>query len=174
MGRLTQWFNRVLPSDPDALAGSRVGRWLGPRVRDKALWRMSRDTVAGGAALGAFFSIATPVAQIPAAVAAAVALRQNVPVAFAATFLNTPLTFGPVYYLCYQLGVFLTQGFGGAGVQGASEHVVAVITGVGFVSLAAAAGAYWAVVLAWRVQWRARWRLWRRRRELSRLEGPAA
>lgn len=56
-----------------------------------------------GSAIGVFFAFITPIAQIPlsAAVAVAVALRANVPSAVVATFVNTPPTFGPVYYAAW-------------------------------------------------------------------------
>ena len=58
--------------------------------------------------MGAFFAFVTPVAQIPLSIACALLLRMHLPTAVAATFVNTPLTFGPVYYAAYRLGSALT------------------------------------------------------------------
>lgn len=57
-----------------------------------------------GVALGIFFGLLVPVAQIPLAVGAAVVLRANVPAAAVSTLVTNPLTFGPLYYAAYKLG----------------------------------------------------------------------
>ncbi len=79
-------------------------RWLSPWLRRPRLWRWSRRGVAMGIALGIFFGLLVPVAQIPLSVGAAVLLRANVPAAAAATLVTNPLTFGPLYYVAYRLG----------------------------------------------------------------------
>ncbi len=60
-----------------------------------------------GVAIGAFFSIITPIAQIPLSAGVAMVLRANVPWAIAGTLLNTPATFGPVYYAAWKVGSLL-------------------------------------------------------------------
>lgn len=65
---------------------------------------MSRRGLALGMALGFFFGLLIPLAQIPLSAAAAVALRANVPAAVASTLVTNPLTFGPVYYAAWRLG----------------------------------------------------------------------
>lgn len=57
-----------------------------------------------GVALGVFFGLLIPIAQMPAAATVAVVLRANVPIAMASTFITNPVTFGPVYYVAYRLG----------------------------------------------------------------------
>lgn len=57
-----------------------------------------------GVALGIFFGLLIPVAQIPLSVGAAVLLRANVPAAAVSTLVTNPLTFGPLYYAAYELG----------------------------------------------------------------------
>jgi uncharacterized protein (DUF2062 family) len=65
---------------------------------------MSRRTIALGMALGFFFGLLVPLAQIPLSAAAAVVLRANVPAAVASTLVTNPLTFGPIYYAAWHLG----------------------------------------------------------------------
>lgn len=65
---------------------------------------MSRRGLALGMALGFFFGLLIPLAQIPLSVAAAVALRANVPAAVASTLVTNPLTFGPIYYAAWRVG----------------------------------------------------------------------
>lgn len=82
--------------------------WLGPWLQQPKLWHWSRRGVAMGVALGVFFGLLIPVAQIPLSVAAAVLLRANVPAAVASTLVSNPLTFAPIYYGAYRLGVWVT------------------------------------------------------------------
>ena len=57
-----------------------------------------------GVAVGVFFGLLLPVAQIPVSAAVAVLLRANLPMAVASTLVTNPVTFGPVYYGAYRLG----------------------------------------------------------------------
>ena len=83
--------------------------WLGPWLQQPKLWHWSRRGVAMGVALGVFFGLLIPVAQIPLSVAVAVLLRANVPAAVASTLVSNPLTFAPIYYGAYRLGVWVTS-----------------------------------------------------------------
>ncbi len=82
--------------------------WLGPWLHQPKLWHWSRRGVAMGVALGIFFGLLIPVAQIPLSVATAVLLRANVPAAVASTLVSNPLTFAPIYYGAYRLGIWVT------------------------------------------------------------------
>ena len=61
-----------------------------------------------GVALGVFFGLLIPIAQIPLSVASAVVLRANIPAAALSTLITNPVTFGPIYYGAYQLGAWVT------------------------------------------------------------------
>ncbi len=89
---------------PEAMARNRWLRWLGPSLLHPRLWHLSRRGVATGAAIGVFFAFITPIAQIPLSAALSVLLRANVPAAVVATLVNTPPTFGPVYYAAWWVG----------------------------------------------------------------------
>jgi uncharacterized protein (DUF2062 family) len=103
MKRLRRW----LPSREN-LAQNRWLRWLGPFLQHPRLWHWSRRGVATGVALGVFFGLLVPIAQIPLSAAAAVLLRANVPAAAASTLVTNPVTFAPVYYAAYRLGLWIT------------------------------------------------------------------
>ena len=88
-----------------------ANRWLkvlAPYLADTKLWHWSRRGVAAGVAAGLFIGLLIPVAQILLATVAAVALRANIPVAAAATFITNPLTVPPIYYAAYHLGAWVT------------------------------------------------------------------
>lgn len=97
--RIKAWLPK-----PEALQNNRWLRWMGPVLNHPRLWHFSRKGIALGLALGIFFGLLIPVAQIPFAAALAVALRANVPMAVASTLVTNPVTFGPVYYGAYRLG----------------------------------------------------------------------
>lgn len=99
-------LKRLLPPH-EAIASNRWLRWLGPALLHRSLWHMSRRGVAMGAAIGVFFAFITPIAQIPMSAALSVALRANIPTAIAATLVNTPPTFGPVYYAAWRVGSWM-------------------------------------------------------------------
>ncbi len=89
---------------PESLKGNRWLAWIGPSLYHPRLWRISRRGLALGMAIGIFFGLLIPIAQIPFSAALAVALRANVPAAMASTLVTNPVTFAPVYYLAYQTG----------------------------------------------------------------------
>lgn len=83
--------------------------WLGPWLDQPKLWHWSRRGVAMGVAVGVFFGLLVPVAQIPLSVGVAIVLRVNVPAAVASTLVSNPLTFAPIYYGAYRLGIWVTR-----------------------------------------------------------------
>lgn len=109
MSRLITRLKAWLPT-PQALLNQRGLRWLAPYMKHPRLWHLSRKGVALGVALGIFFGLLLPFAQTPAATGMAIVLRANVPVAIASTFVTNPLTFGPIYYAAYRLGIAVLPG----------------------------------------------------------------
>lgn len=106
----------------DAIRHVRWLRWLAPLLAHPRLWHFSRKGVAMGVALGVFFGLLIPIAQIPAAATVAVVLRANVPMAMASTFISNPVTFGPLYYAAYRLGKAVLGDEGAPPRQAASEE----------------------------------------------------
>lgn len=100
--RIKAW----LPT-PETVRQSRWLQWMGPVLNHPRLWHFSRKGIAMGMALGVFFGLLIPVAQIPFSAGLAVVLRANVPMAVASTLVTNPVTFGPVYYGAYHLGVLV-------------------------------------------------------------------
>lgn len=99
---------RELAPSREQLEANRSLRSLAPFLANPKLWQWSRRGVAAGVALGLFIGLLIPVAQILFAAAAAVVLRVNLPIAAASTLITNPLTFPPIYYAAYQLGVWIT------------------------------------------------------------------
>ncbi|MCB8745536.1 DUF2062 domain-containing protein [Rhodoferax sp. U2-2l] len=103
---LTRLRGRI--PDREQIANNPWLRWLQPWLQQPKLWHWSRRGVAMGVALGVFFGLLIPIAQIPLSVAAAIVMRANIPTAVASTLVSNPVTFGPIYYGAYRLGVRVT------------------------------------------------------------------
>jgi len=101
---------RALVPTREQIMANRWLRWLHPFLAHPRLWHWSRRGVSLGVAIGIFFGLLIPIAQIPFSAAAAILLRANVPAAAASTLVTNPVTFGPVYYAAYKLGVWLHGG----------------------------------------------------------------
>lgn len=99
-------LRRFLPTR-ERVQGNRWLAWLGPHLLHPRLWHFSRRGVAIGVALGVFFGLLIPIAQIPFAAGMAVLLRANVPAAVGSTLVTNPVTFAPVYLLAHRLGSVL-------------------------------------------------------------------
>ncbi|MEZ5627010.1 MAG: DUF2062 domain-containing protein [Rhodocyclaceae bacterium] len=104
------FFRRLRAKVPtrEQIQANRWLGWLAPWLGHARLWHWSRRGVALGVALGVFFGLLIPIAQIPLSVGAAVVLRANVPAAAASTLVTNPITFGPVYFAAYRLGTWVT------------------------------------------------------------------
>lgn len=121
---LPERFRRFMP-DPNTLRNHRALQWMGPMLHDSRLWHVNRRGIALGLAIGIFFGLLMPVAQILFAAGAALLLRANIPAAVGSTLVTNPITFAPVYYAAYHLGAWM---LGHANVPVAEvdlEHVAA-------------------------------------------------
>jgi uncharacterized protein len=175
-------LRRFLP-EPETLQNNRWLRWLGPRLLHPRLWHFSRRGVALGVALGVFFGLLVPIAQIPLSAGAAVLLRANLPAAAASTLVTNPVTFPPVYYAAWKLGGAVlgapqtapppVSGSAAPGGEGGWRGWIDKLTGVGkplVVGLALmACGLGLAVyfVISWGWALRVRWARQRRCRALA-------
>lgn len=127
---LPERFRRFMP-DPHTLRNHRALRWMGPMLHHPRLWHVNRRGIALGLAIGVFFGLLMPVAQILFAAGGALLLRANIPAAVGSTLVTNPITFAPVYYAAYHLGAWM---LGHANVPVAEvdlDHVAArTVTGL--------------------------------------------
>lgn len=104
--RSTRFFKR-LPT-PQSIRENRFLKPFGRHLHHHFLWQFNRRSVAGGVAVGLFFGIMVPFAQVLFAAIAAILFRVNLPVAAFSTLITNPFTFPPIYYAAYKLGGLLT------------------------------------------------------------------
>lgn len=101
-----RFLQRSLPGR-DHLARQPFLAWLSEYTRDHQLWHFGRRPVSRGAGMGMFIAFIPVPFQMVLVVFAAVWLRVNLPVAFAAILVTNPVTMAPAFYLTYQFGAWL-------------------------------------------------------------------
>lgn len=173
---MRRWLKARFPT-AESLRQNRWLKPLAPALSHPQLWHFNRRTVAGGVAVGVFFGLLIPVAQILSAAVAAICFRVNLPVAAMSTLVTNPFTFPPVYYLAYRIGVAVTGLREGAEVlleEGAEivhqggwlESALGIgkplVVGLLILATAGAAAGYFLVHQTWR--WLTLFRLARKRR----------
>jgi uncharacterized protein (DUF2062 family) len=86
--------------------------YLGPfshLLHDPNLWSIRRRTIVPAFSLGLFVAYLPIPGHMITAALVALALRINIPVATASTWVINPLVIGPAYYLAYEFGSFLLR-----------------------------------------------------------------
>ncbi|MEO8717936.1 MAG: DUF2062 domain-containing protein [Burkholderiales bacterium] len=104
-----KFFRKYLPS-ADEVRGSRLAALFGTLLHDPNLWHLNRDSVAGAVAIGLFAGLVPGPLQMLTALALAIPLRRNVPVALLMTLYTNPFTIVPLYLLAYAYGSLLLGG----------------------------------------------------------------
>lgn len=87
-----------------------TNRWLKPFAHlftHPTLWHLNRRSVPRALAIGFFAAFIIPLGQFALAALIAVVMRANVPLAAAATLISNPLTFPPIYFAAYKVGILL-------------------------------------------------------------------
>lgn len=162
-------IKRFIPSR-ESIKQNRLLRWLGPRLHDPLLWHVNRNAVARGVAIGAFFGLMIPIAQIPASAIVALALRANLWVAAVATLISNPFTYGPLYIFAYKLGSSILPPAVASGAIVPDDQTAGMLkwfidtvhwlTGIGrplvlgmfLMAVTAAIVGYFGVLLLWRIK----------------------
>ena len=181
-----KFFRKYLP-DADAVRASRLVAPFGGWLHHPNLWHLNRRSVPGAVAIGLFCGLIPGPLQMLGALALAVPLRKNLPVALIVTLYTNPFTIVPLYLLAYGYGQLLlgaTQAAASVepflwdwGDIGASLRGLAAWTmslgkplAVGLVALAStlAAVGYVAARLGWRFYVVSAWRARARRRRQNR------
>ncbi len=111
-----KFFLRFLPKRETVRANKYLA-WLGKGLYHPSLWRLNRDSVAGGFAIGLFSGLVPGPLQMLTAALLAVPLKKNLPVALLTTLYTNPFTIVPLYLLAIAYGRLLL---------GAGHHPVKV------------------------------------------------
>ena len=105
-------LRRYLPSR-ESVRQNRFLQRHGAFLQHPGLWRLNRQSVSVGFAIGLFAGLIPGPLQMLTAALLAIPLKVNLPVALATTLYTNPLTIGPLYFLAYAYGRLLLGGDGG-------------------------------------------------------------
>ncbi len=92
--------------DPQTIKAHPHLKFLAPLLNDPNLLHFNRRSISAGVAAGVFAAFIPLPVQMILAVALAIWFRGNIAVAAGFTWISNPLTYWPIYGLCYWLGVF--------------------------------------------------------------------
>lgn len=175
-------FRKYLPH-AEHVRSYRLVRAFGSWLHHPNLWHLNRRSVAGAVAVGLFAGLVPGPLQMLAALALAVPLRVNLPVALLTTLYTNPFTIVPLYLVAYAYGrLLLPQSAQGAppepfsfdwanfgeSMQAMWAWMVSLgkplLVGLPALGLTLALLGYFAVQLLWRSYVNAAWRSRQRRR----------
>ena len=97
-------FRKFLPH-PDVIIRNRWIKLLGPRLQEPSLWHINRRSCSMAVALGIFCAFIPVPFQMLIAAVGAILLRANILVAVPLVWISNPITMGPMYFVCYLIGV---------------------------------------------------------------------
>lgn len=101
-----RFFRRYLPRNSRELdRDGSLRRVIGGRVVDANVWRLDRRSISGGMAIGLFVAWVPLPFQMVIAALLALALRVNLPLAVLLVWISNPVTWAPMYWSAYRLGI---------------------------------------------------------------------
>lgn len=163
-GRL-RWLTRHIPTR-ETIHEHRILRPFAPHLAHPSLWRMTRESVARGAAVGLFVAVIIPFMHTLIAALLAIPTRANVAVAAVFTLVVNPLTIPPMYYAAYRIGAWELHADAAVMNPAAAEQASGEIArflfwihhasgpialGILTISIAAAVIGYFLTGIAWRI-----------------------
>ena len=99
-------LKKYLPSK-DQLKKTRSLRFLGDLIFEPNLWHFNRHSLSFAALIGCVFAfLPIPFQMIPC-VLICIVIRCNVPVAILLVWVSNPITYGPMMYFAYRVGLGL-------------------------------------------------------------------
>lgn len=102
---------------PRRLKKNPLLRWFAHHFLTKRVWKPTRHTLAGGAAVGCFITVQLIPVQMPLAVLLCAALRLNIPIALVICWVSNPVTLVPIGVMEKEIGEWLLRWLGDPGTQ---------------------------------------------------------
>lgn len=102
-------FKKLIPS-PATIKSKLSFQVLGEHIHDPNLWQLNKKSVSRAVFIGIFCAFLPIPLQMLLAAALAILYTANLPLSTVVVWISNPLTFAPLYYACYQTGVFLLGG----------------------------------------------------------------
>lgn len=166
---LRRYLQSRLPQ-ASALSQRRWIAWFGHRLHDPNLWHFGRRSVARAAGIGLVVAFIPVPIHMFVVVPLAILRGLNLPVLIGAVWVTNPVTWVPIFYFAYRIGVAFTGGDlqTAASLQLSADwasltHALALIwlplcVGSLICGVTSGALAYLSVDALWRLAVRKRWR----------------
>jgi hypothetical protein len=100
-------LRRLLPFTRNIRGDRKLSRIFGRLLHDPNLWHLNRYSVAWGVSVGLFMAFVPVPFQMLLAIAAAVMISANIPVAVVLVWVSNPITVAPLFFAAYKLGAWL-------------------------------------------------------------------
>ena len=100
-------LRRLLPFTRNIRGDRKLSRVFGRLLHDPNLWHLNRYSVAWGVSVGLFMAFVPVPFQMLLAIAAAVVISANIPVAVVMVWVSNPLTVAPLFFAAYKFGAWL-------------------------------------------------------------------
>lgn len=99
-------IKKLMPH-PSRITEHTIIKKLGPALQDPGIWHINRRSVSGAIALGIFCAFMPMPFQMLLAALGAILFRVNILIAVPTVWISNPITIPPLFYFCYQVGVWL-------------------------------------------------------------------
>ncbi len=100
-------LKRLIPYSRSIRRDHNLRRLFGRLMHAPNLWHLNRHSVAWGVSIGLFMAFVPVPFQMLLAVAAAIALSANLPVAVVVVWVSNPITVAPLFYSAYKVGALM-------------------------------------------------------------------
>lgn len=100
------FIKKYLP-DPELIKNHQSMKIFGKLLHDGNLWHLHRRSARGAFAAGLFAALMPMPGQTVLAAALAIMFRVNIPIAVALCWVTNPFTMAPIFYICYNIGLFV-------------------------------------------------------------------
>lgn len=177
-------FRKLTPKSAATVGETKLGRAVeriaGPVLKHRRYWQLNRKAVARGVAAGTFWAFIPLPIQSIGSILTAIWLKGNIPLAWTFTWISNPVTWVPVFYAGYRVGLAVTgqpeaSGLGHelerlmnegvwAGTKGLIayfgdnlDRVFPLLLGCGMLGTLSAGTGYWGVKALWRWNIVRRW-----------------
>lgn len=101
-----QFINKYLPK-ASSVTKHRSLSWLGELLHDGNLWHLNRRSVASAVFVGIFACFMPIPLQMLLAACLAIYFHCNLPLSISLVWISNPLTYAPIFYVCYRLGLVI-------------------------------------------------------------------
>lgn len=99
-------FKRIVP-DIKKIQNNKFINLFGTLLHNPNLWHLNRYSIATTFSIALFCTFVPLPIHTPLAILLAIAFKANIPICIFLLWINTPITYVPIFYLAFKVGSFL-------------------------------------------------------------------